>query len=174
MRWDSAWQDTMEFRMLMQVTQLGASVLFVVLYIWSTYVPPAVGSLRNVLDVFLCAVFALEYALRVAVSSRGRMKHGLWPHWDEGTGPLPGSRALPLGMDHMGPGCSARWCAGLMSARGACLAGAGRCSTAGVLQGLCCRAHKAVTCWLGPPASIRCISNVHHPEAVWGRALPQR
>lgn len=42
--------------------------MFVVLYVWATYAPPPPESLRYSLDLWLCAIFALEYVHRWLVS----------------------------------------------------------------------------------------------------------
>lgn len=55
-------------RVLWQSAQLAASMVFVVLYVWSTYTPPEPHSLRAGMDVALCALFAADYALRFSVS----------------------------------------------------------------------------------------------------------
>lgn len=48
--------------------RLVASLLFILLYVWSTYVPEAPGSWRHWLDLVLCCVFAVDYVYRITVS----------------------------------------------------------------------------------------------------------
>lgn len=50
-----------------QLGQIVASLLFVVLYVWSTYSAPSHSSWRYKLDLSLCVLFAVEYAFRVLV-----------------------------------------------------------------------------------------------------------
>lgn len=61
--------DPVRARQLMVLFQLVASVLFVLLYIWSTYHPFTFGSLPHVLDLGLAAVFAADYCNRIRASS---------------------------------------------------------------------------------------------------------
>ena len=56
-----------EIRRLLQAVQFSASLIFVVLYIWSTYSSPAPWSWRYNLDLFLCAIFAVDWVSRVMV-----------------------------------------------------------------------------------------------------------
>ena len=56
-----------EVRALLQAFQVMASMLFVVLYVWSTYSTPAPGSMRYNVDMLLCAVFAAEFIARFVV-----------------------------------------------------------------------------------------------------------
>ncbi len=56
-----------EIRRFLQAVQFSASLIFVVLYIWSTYSSPAPWSWRYNLDLFLCAVFAVDWVSRVMV-----------------------------------------------------------------------------------------------------------
>ena len=51
----------------LQAMQLFSSLLFVVLYVWSTYSIPVKGSLRYNLDFGLSCFFAVDYLLRLAV-----------------------------------------------------------------------------------------------------------
>ena len=51
-----------------QALQLFSSLLFVVLYVWSTYSIPHRGSVRYNLDLALSCFFAIDYVLRLAVS----------------------------------------------------------------------------------------------------------
>lgn len=67
--------------------QFACSLLFVVLYIWSTYSPPPPASFRYQLDVGLCVFFGLEYLHRFLVGFEGepldvRCGHGVsgWRH----------------------------------------------------------------------------------------------
>lgn len=66
--WQAA-QDP-EGRRVLHLVQFASSLLFVILYVWSTYSTPAPFSLRALMDLMLCGVFAVEYAIRYAVSSR--------------------------------------------------------------------------------------------------------
>ena len=59
--------DQPEAKTIMQAAQFGSTLLFVVLYIWSTYSPPPLWSLRYNLDLFLCAMFAVDYISRFLV-----------------------------------------------------------------------------------------------------------
>jgi hypothetical protein len=61
-----------EARAVLEAAQLGASVLFILLYVWSTYVPEAPGSWRYWLDLGLCAFFFADYVYRITVR---------WPGW---------------------------------------------------------------------------------------------
>ena len=63
----SAMWQLPEVRALLQAFQVVASMLFVVLYVWSTYSTPAPGSLRYNADMLLCAVFAAEFIARFVV-----------------------------------------------------------------------------------------------------------
>ena len=56
-----------EIRRLLQAVQFSASLIFVVLYIRSTYSSPAPWSWRYNLDLFLCAIFAVDWVSRVMV-----------------------------------------------------------------------------------------------------------
>ena len=56
-----------EVKTALQIGQLAASLLFVVLYVWSTYKAPPPLSWRFNLDLLLCATFALDYLLRFLV-----------------------------------------------------------------------------------------------------------
>ena len=56
-----------EAKTLVQALQFASTLLFVVLYIWSTYSPPPLWSLRYNLDLFLCAMFAIDYISRFVV-----------------------------------------------------------------------------------------------------------
>lgn len=46
--------------------QLLASLLYVSLYVWSTYIPASPGGLRHLLDLGLCCFFAAELTARVS------------------------------------------------------------------------------------------------------------
>ena len=59
--------DQPEAKTIVQAAQFGSTLLFVVLYIWSTYSPPPLWSLRYNLDLFLCAMFAVDYISRFLV-----------------------------------------------------------------------------------------------------------
>ena len=63
-------QEAPEAKRALQVLQALSSLLFVVLYVWSTYSSPAPHSLRANADLALCTVFAVEWMARFAVSSR--------------------------------------------------------------------------------------------------------
>ena len=56
-----------EAKTLMQAAQFASTLLFVVLYIWSTYSPPPLWSIRYNLDLFLCLMFAIDYVSRFLV-----------------------------------------------------------------------------------------------------------
>lgn len=67
----------------LQYVQVAASLLFVVLYVWSTYSPPVPHSARANLDLILCAIFAGEYlhrllVLHTSLASRVRMVSSWW------------------------------------------------------------------------------------------------
>ena len=55
-------------RRLLRLLQLASSLLFVILYVWSTYSTPAPFSIRANIDLVLCGVFAVEYLVRYVVS----------------------------------------------------------------------------------------------------------
>lgn len=59
--------DQPEAKTLIQAAQFASTLLFVVLYIWSTYSPPPLWSIRYNLDLFLCIVFAIDYVSRFLV-----------------------------------------------------------------------------------------------------------
>lgn len=61
--------DQPEAKTVMQAAQFASTLLFVVLYIWSTYSPPALWSIRYNLDLFLCFMFAVDYVSRFLVRS---------------------------------------------------------------------------------------------------------
>jgi hypothetical protein len=61
--------DKPDVRLVVQSAQLLASLLFIVLYVWSTYTPALPGSPRHQLDLLLCLVFACDYVFRIAVST---------------------------------------------------------------------------------------------------------
>ena len=61
--------DKPEAKTLLQAAQFASTVLFVVLYIWSTYSTPALWSLRYNLDLILCCMFAVDYLSRFLVRS---------------------------------------------------------------------------------------------------------
>ena len=65
--WQSA--QVPEVKRALQILQAVSSLLFVVLYVWSTYSTPTPNSLRANVDLTLCAVFAIEYIARFAVRS---------------------------------------------------------------------------------------------------------
>jgi hypothetical protein len=58
------------------VGQTLASLLFVVLYVWSTYDAPAPGSPRALADAALCVAFATDYVVRFVVRREGREGKG--------------------------------------------------------------------------------------------------
>lgn len=55
-------------RLAMSCCQFAASVLFVGLYIYSTYSQPARGSPRYCMELGLCVLFACEYFYRLLVT----------------------------------------------------------------------------------------------------------
>ena len=59
--------DQPEAKTLIQAAQFASTLLFVVLYIWSTYSPPPLWSIRYNLDLFLCVMFAIDYLSRFLV-----------------------------------------------------------------------------------------------------------
>lgn len=59
-----SFSDRPEAKTVMQATQFASTLLFVVLYIWSTYSPPPLWSIRYNLDLFLCLMFAVDYVSR--------------------------------------------------------------------------------------------------------------
>ena len=61
--------DQPEAKTLIQAAQFASTLLFVVLYIWSTYSPPPLWSLRYNLDLFLCVMFAIDYISRLLVGT---------------------------------------------------------------------------------------------------------
>jgi hypothetical protein len=58
-------------RLYFQLAHIAASLLFVVLYVWSTYSSPCQSSWRYKLDLTLCTLFALDYAFRMLVRPPG-------------------------------------------------------------------------------------------------------
>lgn len=50
------------------------AIAFVALYVYSTYVPAPPESLRYRLDLWLCAVFAVEYVHRWLVSGNALLR----------------------------------------------------------------------------------------------------
>ena len=54
-----------------QALSVGSSLLFVALYVWSTYSPPPPGSARAAADAALCVVFAADYGIRLARTQPG-------------------------------------------------------------------------------------------------------
>ena len=54
-----------------QALSVGSSLLFVALYVWSTYSPPPPGSARAAADAGLCVVFAADYIIRLARTQPG-------------------------------------------------------------------------------------------------------
>ena len=60
--------DQPEAKTAVQAAQFASTLLFVVLYIWSTYSPPALWSVRYNLDLMLCCMFAVDYISRFLVS----------------------------------------------------------------------------------------------------------
>ena len=59
--------DQNEAKTFVQAAQFASTLLFVVLYIWSTYSPPPLWSTRYNLDLFLCLMFAIDYISRFVV-----------------------------------------------------------------------------------------------------------
>ena len=69
-----AWESFMsrsEVKTAMQALQFAASLLFVILYVWSTYSTPQPFTWRSNLDLLLCAIFALDYLVRFTVHPPG-------------------------------------------------------------------------------------------------------
>ncbi|WIA12208.1 hypothetical protein OEZ85_012277 [Tetradesmus obliquus] len=58
-----------ESKLLLEGVQLGACLLFILLYIWSTYSPVVPGGGRWWCDLLLCMVFAADYTHRIMVTS---------------------------------------------------------------------------------------------------------
>ncbi|BDA48910.1 probable potassium channel subfamily T member 2 at N-terminal half [Coccomyxa sp. Obi] len=68
-----------EVRAVLQFGQFIASLLFVILYVWSTYSTPAPFSIRYNLDLMLCVLFATEFLFRLAeAESKTRMLCSVW------------------------------------------------------------------------------------------------
>lgn len=61
------WRDSPTVRSVLYLAQFASSLLFVVLYIWSTYSPPPPWTLRWNLDLALCFFFGADYCWRLAV-----------------------------------------------------------------------------------------------------------
>ena len=59
--------DQPEAKTILQAAQFASTLLFVVLYIWSTYSAPPLWSTRYNLDLFLCFMFAVDYVSRFMV-----------------------------------------------------------------------------------------------------------
>ena len=59
--------DHQAVRLAAQYLQFVLAIVFVALYVYATYAPPAPNSLRAQLDLWLCAVFAAEYVHRMLV-----------------------------------------------------------------------------------------------------------
>ncbi|KAL3142086.1 hypothetical protein ABBQ32_004709 [Trebouxia sp. C0010 RCD-2024] len=75
--------DQPEAKTLIQAAQFASTLLFVVLYIWSTYSPPPLWSLRYNLDLFLCIMFAIDYISRLLdAESKVRMMTSMWSMLD--------------------------------------------------------------------------------------------
>lgn len=75
--------DQPEAKTIMQATQFASTLLFVVLYIWSTYSPPPPWSIRYNLDLFLCLMFAVDYVSRFTeAESKFRMVTSMWSMLD--------------------------------------------------------------------------------------------
>ena len=70
--------DQPEAKTLVQAAQFASTLLFVVLYIWSTYSPPPLWSIRYNLDLFLCIMFAIDYVSRFLVRATTSLLH--WKH----------------------------------------------------------------------------------------------
>jgi hypothetical protein len=67
-----SWGDSPGVRVAAQVVQFVLAIAFVALYVASTYSPPAPDSPRYALDLWLCAIFALEYVHRMLVGGERR------------------------------------------------------------------------------------------------------
>jgi hypothetical protein len=63
--------ESNEARTAIELSQLVASLLFILLYVWSTYVPEEPGGWRSWLDLALCCVFAADYLYRITVGAHG-------------------------------------------------------------------------------------------------------
>ncbi len=66
-RWVRQRLRSAELRGALQLLQFGSSVVFVCLYVASTYSAPAPFSLRYNIDILLCLLFAADYVARVVV-----------------------------------------------------------------------------------------------------------
>ena len=75
LRWMQQRLRSAEVRSALQLLQFASSVVFVCLYVASTYSAPAPFSLRYNIDILLCLLFALDYIARVVV----RLRPALWP-----------------------------------------------------------------------------------------------
>ncbi|KAL4448241.1 hypothetical protein ABPG75_005460 [Micractinium tetrahymenae] len=75
----SAWTDHPAVRLAAQFLQFVLAIVFVALYIYATYSPPAPDSVRAQVDLALCGVFALEYLHRMLTAdSKLRMLTSFW------------------------------------------------------------------------------------------------
>ncbi|PSC70953.1 transcription factor MYB44-like isoform B [Micractinium conductrix] len=71
--------DHQAVRLAAQYLQFVLAIVFVALYVYATYAPPAPNSLRAQLDLWLCAVFAAEYVHRMLTAeSKVRMLTSFW------------------------------------------------------------------------------------------------
>ncbi|KAF8071241.1 Kcnt2 [Scenedesmus sp. PABB004] len=68
-----------EARLVLEGCQLLACLLFVLLYVWSTYSPVVPGEPRWWLDMGLCLVFAADWAQRLVTSSAHPLLAALHP-----------------------------------------------------------------------------------------------
>ncbi|GIM15032.1 hypothetical protein Vretimale_17907, partial [Volvox reticuliferus] len=68
-----------EVRLLLQVSQVAASLSFVGLYIWSTYEPAARGSWRYTADLALSTLFAVDLAARIKSAGSSWLRMLLTP-----------------------------------------------------------------------------------------------
>ncbi len=72
MRWVRQRLRSAELRGALQLLQFGSSVVFVCLYVASTYSAPTPFSLRYNIDILLCLLFAADYVARVVVPPPAR------------------------------------------------------------------------------------------------------
>lgn len=68
------WRDSPTVRSVLYLAQFASSLLFVVLYIWSTYSPPPPWTVRWNLDLALCFFFGFDYCWRLAVCTDHHQK----------------------------------------------------------------------------------------------------
>ncbi|KAK9826205.1 hypothetical protein WJX81_007538 [Elliptochloris bilobata] len=78
-RWLQQQLGPVEMRGALQLLQFASSVVFVCLYVASTYSAPAPFSLRYNIDILLCLLFAFEYVARIVeAENKLRMVTSLW------------------------------------------------------------------------------------------------